>query len=145
MKISKNINNKKNLITNLTEILAKQLHEYHTKTTVHNYNEVDSLSYEQLPKERKNENIIAAKLALDLVYDDFFNNTSKDEITFSKEKIEKYAEIIHQERIKRKEKKNAKKWRETQIKPYDKLTEDEKQKDRDQVLLAINLLKQENT
>ena len=97
----------------------------------HGTNVVDiaNIEFEDLPSNRKYENIEAAKVVVDLVYDSVVN---WEEIT--PEKIEEMSKIVHEKWLER----NWVQWSfENQRVDYGELSESEKTKDRIQVELAI--------
>ena len=105
-------------------------------TEQHNWqNEVDiaSTTFENLPNDRQYENLQAARVATSLVYEAI---ASGEDIT--QEMIEDMSEQVHEERRKRNP--WEKSWN-LDI-PYDQLPEPEKVKDRNQVLLAIEVVRQ---
>ena len=93
-------------------------------------NQVDiaNTKFEDLPSDWKYENLEAAKVAVDLVYD----KISKWE-KITPEILEEMSAKVHEERLKRN---SWAKWWELDV-SYDKLPEVEKVKDRNQVLQAI--------
>lgn len=101
-------------------------HNWETKVDIIN------TKFKDLPNDRKKENLEAAKVALDLVYEKIAN---WEEITT--EITEKMSEIVHNERLKRN-------WIagsfENQRVEYEDLTEEEKAKDRNQIIRAIEVI-----
>ncbi len=93
-------------------------------------NQVDiaNTKFEDLPSDWKYENLEAAKVAVDLVYDKVLKWES-----ISPKALEEMSSKVHEERLKRN---SWAKWWELDV-PYDKLPEVEKVKDRNQVLQAI--------
>ena len=106
----------------------------------HNWQtEVDiaNTPFEDLPSDWKSENLEAAKVAVGLVYD-----IVKKWEKVTSEMIEKMAEIVHNKRLER----NWIEWSfENQRVHYEQLSEVEKEKDRNQLLQAIETVKQWNT
>ena len=97
--------------------------------------DIANTKFEDLPSNRKYENLEAAKVAVDLVYDKVIN---WEEIT--SEMIEKMSNIVHEKRLER----NGIEWSfENQRVVYQNLSEEEKVKDRIQVELAIQVIKSE--
>lgn len=94
-------------------------------------NKVDlaNTKFEDLPSDWKMENLKAAEVAIDLVYE----RLSKwEEIT--PQILEEMSKIVHNKRLER----NWIEWSfENQRVPYERLSESEKAKDRDQILQAI--------
>lgn len=103
----------------------------------HNWErKVDMLNskFEDLPNDRKKENLEAAKVAVDLVYEKILNREQ-----ISPEMIEEMSEIVHNERLKR----NWIAWSfENQRLDYKDLSEEEKTKDRNQIIRAIEIIKE---
>lgn len=93
-------------------------------------NQVDiaNTKFEDLPSDWKYENLEAAKVAVDLVYEKILKWES-----ISPKALEEMSSKVHEERLKRN---SWAKWWELDV-PYDKLPEVEKAKDRNQVLQAI--------
>ena len=100
-------------------------------------NQVDiaNTKFENLPSDWKYENLEAAKVAVNLVYE----KLNKWE-NISNEFIEETSAKVHEERLKRN---SRAKWWELDI-PYSDLPESEKAKDRNQVLQAIEIIKLRN-
>ena len=105
-----------------------QQHNWQTEIDLANTN------FEDLPQEWKHENLEAAKVVVELVYDKVAN---WEEIT--PEMIEEMARVVHDKRLER----NWTEWSfENQRVSYDQLDEEEKVKDRNQVKRAIEVIKQ---
>jgi len=102
----------------------------------HNWNaEVDiaNTKFEDLPSDRKYENLEAAKVAVWLVFDKVL-----DWVKITPEMIEEMSEIIHNKWLER----NWVAWSfEYQRVEYQQLSEEEKSKDRNQLLQAIEIVK----
>ena len=97
--------------------------------------DIANTKFEDLPSNRKYENLEAAKVAVDLVYDKVVN---WEEI--NSEIIEEMSKIVHEKRLER----NWIEWSfENQRVVYQKLSEEEKAKDRIQIQLAIQIIKSE--
>jgi len=96
--------------------------------------DIINTKFEDLPNDWKKENIEAAKVAVYLVYQKI---TNWEEIT--PEMIEEMSEIVHNERLKRN-------WItgsfENQRVEFKDLTEEEKVKDRNQIIRAIEIIKE---
>lgn len=88
-------------------------------------------SFDELPDDLKKENIMAARVVIDLVYDKLINN----EIITNND-IEVMSSIIHDEWIKR-----NKDCTPSLLVPYSLLPKEEQDKDRRQVMLAIEKVK----
>ena len=89
-------------------------------------------AFEDLPNNWQYENIQAAKVAVDLVYE-------RDLKGITSETIEKLSGIVHEKRLER----NWITWSfENQRVAYKDLSEEEKAKDRAQIEIAIKILKQ---
>lgn len=90
--------------------------------------------FKDLPLDRKKDNLDAAKVVIDLVYDKIVNG---EEIT--PEMIEEMSSVVHEAWMKR----NSweKESRPHLFVPYSELPEEEKAKDRDQILQAIEIIK----
>ena len=150
------IENDSEKMQSLTEIIASKFHEERRKSMIksdwtyesrienttdkerisnHNWEtkvDIINTKFEDLPNDRKKENLEAAKVALDLVYEKIVN---WEEIT--SEMIEEMSEIIHNERLKR----NWIAWSfENQRVKYKGLSEEEKAKDRNQINRAIEVI-----
>ena len=94
--------------------------------------DIANTTFEDLPDNWKHENIEAAKIAVDLVYE-------KDLEKISAETIEELSKIVHEKRLER----NWIAWSfENQRVSYKELSEEEKAKDRLQIEIAIKILKQ---
>ena len=97
--------------------------------------DIANTEFEDLPSNRKYENLEAAKLAVDLVYDSILawkQLLLKD--------IEEMSKIVHEKRLER----NGVQWSfENQRVAYQNLSEEEKSKDRIQIQLAIQIVKSE--
>lgn len=101
-------------------------HNWETKVDIIN------TKFEDLPNDRKKENLEAAKVAVKLVYEKI---TNWEKITV--ETIEEMSEIVHNERLKR----NWITWSfEIQRVEYKDLSEEEKAKDRNQIIRAIEVI-----
>ena len=100
-------------------------------------NQVDiaNTKFEDLPSDWKYENLEAAKVAVDLVYEKMLKWES-----ISPKALEEMSSKVHEERLKRN---SWAKWWKLDV-PYDKLPEVEKAKDRNQVLQAIETIKWRN-
>lgn len=97
--------------------------------------DIANTKFEDLPSNRKYENFEAAKVAVDLVYDKIVNWEEIDS-----EMIEKMSNIVHEKRLER----NWIEWSfENQRVGYQNLSEEEKEKDRIQIELAIQIIKSE--
>ena len=97
--------------------------------------DIANTKFEDLPSNRRYENLEAAKVVVDLVYEKVVN---WEEI--SSEMIEKMSKIVHEKRLER----NWVKWSfENQRVDYWDLSEDEKAKDRAQIELAMQIIKSE--
>ena len=95
--------------------------------------DIANTEFEDLPSNWKYENIEAAKVVVNLVYEKV---TKWEEIT--PEMIEEIARIVHQKRLER----NWKEWSfRYQRVLYEALSEEEKSKDRIQIKLAIKTIK----
>ena len=94
--------------------------------------DIANTDFEDLPDNWKHENIEAAKIAVNLVYE-------KDLEKISAETIEELSKIVHEKRLER----NWIAWSfENQRVSYKELSEEEKAKDRLQIEIAIKILKQ---
>ena len=97
--------------------------------------DIANTEFEDLPSNRKYENLEAAKLAVDLVYDSILawkQLLLKD--------IEEMSKIVHEKWLER----NWIKWSfENQRVDYENLSEEEKAKDRIQIELVIQIIKLE--
>ena len=97
--------------------------------------DIANTEFEDLPSNWKYENLEAAKVAVDLVYDKVVNS---EEI--NSKMIEEMSKIVHEKWLER----NWVKWSfENQRVAYQNLSEEEKAKDRIQIELAIQILKSE--
>ena len=95
--------------------------------------DIANTKFEDLPSNWKHENLEAAKVVVDLLYEKLLN---WKEIT--SRMVEEMSELIHDKRLER----NWKEWSfENQRVVYEELPEEEKSKDRVQVELAIKILK----
>ena len=94
--------------------------------------DIANTAFEDLPNNWQYENIQAAKVAVDLVYE-------KDLEKITAETIEELSNIVHEKRLER----NWIAWSfENQRVAYKDLSEEEKAKDRAQIEIAIKILKQ---
>ena len=97
--------------------------------------DIANTEFEDLPRNWKYENLEAAKVAVDLVYDKVVNWEK-----ISSEMIEEMSEIVHDKWLER----NWEQWSfENQRVDYGALSEEEKVKDRIQIELAIQIVKSE--
>ena len=97
--------------------------------------DITNTKFEDLPNNWKKENLEAAKVAVNLVYKKVVNG---EEIT--SEMIEQMSKVVHEKRLER----NWKEWSfENQRVDYKELSEEEKSKDRDQIRIAIQVIKSE--
>ena len=97
--------------------------------------DITNTKFEDLPNNWKEENLEAAKVAVNLVYKKVVNG---EEIT--SEMIEQMSKVVHEKRLER----NWKEWSfENQRVDYKELSEEEKSKDRDQIRIAIQVIKSE--
>ena len=97
--------------------------------------DIANTEFEDLPSNRKHENLEAAKVAVDLVYDKV---TNWEEI--NSEMTEEMSKIVHEKWLER----NGVQWSfENQRVDYQNLSEEEKAKDRIQIELAIQIIKSE--
>ena len=97
--------------------------------------DITNAKFEDLPNNWKKENLEAAKVAVNLVYKKVING---EEIT--SEMIEQMSKVVHEKRLER----NWKEWSfENQRVDYKELSEEEKSKDRDQIRIAIQVIKSE--
>lgn len=107
----------------------------------HGTDEVDiaNTKFEDLPSDWQYENLEAAKVAVDLVYEKV---SSGEEI--SPEMIENLSSVVHEKWLERNDRVyNLNYWNSILTQPYNALPEDEKAKDRAQILLAIDMIKSE--
>lgn len=96
--------------------------------------DIANTDFENLPDNWKYENIEAAKVAVDLVYEKILNLEK-----ISIETIEEMSKIIHEKRLER----NWIAWSfKNQRVAYKDLSEEEKAKDRAQIEIVIKILKQ---
>ena len=97
--------------------------------------DIANTEFEDLPSNRKQENLEAAKVAVDLVYEKIVNKEKVDS-----EMIEEMSKIVHEKWLER----NGVQWSfENQRVAYQNLSEEEKAKDRIQIELAIQIVKSE--
>jgi len=97
--------------------------------------DIANTEFEDLPLNRKYENLEAAKVAVDLVYEKVVNWEK-----INSEMIEEMSKIIHEKWLER----NGIQWSfENQRVDYQNLSEEEKAKDRIQIELAIQIIKSE--
>jgi hypothetical protein len=95
--------------------------------------DIANTKFEDLPSDRKYENLEAAKVAVWLVFDKVL-----DWVKITPEMIEEMSEIIHNKWLER----NWVAWSfEYQRVEYQQLSEEEKSKDRNQLLQAIEIVK----
>ena len=107
------------------------------RNIIHWTDEVDiaNTKFEDLSSNRKYENLQAAKVAVDLVYDKVLSWEWID-----LEMIEEMSKIIHEKWLER----NWVDWSfENQRVNYEKLSEEEKAKDRQQIKTVIQIIKSE--
>ena len=98
-------------------------------------NEVDiaNLSFAELPSDWQFENLEAAKVAINQVYDVMMGDTP-----VTKEQIEAMSSVVHDEWLKRNSWVfNPQNGNPDQAKPYQELSPEEKAKDRDQIKAAM--------
>ena len=97
--------------------------------------DIANTKFEDLPNNWKLENLQAAQVVVDLVYEKV---ESWEEIT--PEMIEEMSKIVHQKRLER----NWEEWSfENQRVDYEDLSEEEKAKDRVQIQIAIKIISEE--
>ena len=97
--------------------------------------DIANTKFEDLPSNRKYENLQAAKVVVNLVYDKVVNWE-----IFNSEMIEEMSEVVHEKWLER----NWVEWSfENQRVDYENLSEEEKAKDRAQIELAIQIIKSE--
>ena len=97
--------------------------------------DIANTEFEDLPDNWKYENFEAAKVAVDLVYERVVNW-----LEISPEMIEKMSKIVHEKRLER----NWIAWSfENQRVDYEKLSEEEKAKDRVQIEIAIQIISED--
>ena len=95
--------------------------------------DIANTKFEDLPSNRKYENLQAAKVVVNLVYDKVVNWE-----IFNSEMIEEMSEVVHEKWLER----NWVEWSfENQRVDYENLSEEEKAKDRAQIELAIQIIK----
>ena len=95
--------------------------------------DIANTKFEDLPSNRKYENLQAAKVVVNLVYDKVVNWE-----IFNSEMIEEMSEVVHEKWLER----NWVEWSfENQRVEYKRLPEEEKTKDRVQIELAIQIIK----
>ena len=110
-------------------------------TQRHGTDDVDiaNTSFEDLPSNWQYENLEAARVAVDLVYEKVING---EEIT--PEMIEEMASVVHEKWLERNDWVYDKEyWNPVLAQPYEALPEDEKAKDRAQIEAAIQIIKSE--
>ena len=97
--------------------------------------DIANTKFEDLPSNWKYENLEAAKVAVDLVYEKIVNREKIDS-----KMIEEMSKIVHEKWLER----NGVQWSfENQRVAYQNLSEEEKAKDRVQIELAIQIVKSE--
>ena len=98
--------------------------------------DIANTKFEDLPSNWQYENLEVARVVIDLVYDKI---VAGEEIT--PEMVEEMSSVVHEAWMKRNswEKEN----RPHLFVPYSELPEEEKAKDRDQILQAIEIIKSE--
>ena len=107
-----------------------RIQQHNWKTEV----DIVNTEFEDLPSNRKYENLEAAKVAISLVSEKVLN---WEEI--NSESLEEMAEIVHNKWLER----NWMEWSfDFQRVSYDQLSEEEKAKDRNQLLQAIEIVKE---
>ena len=117
-------------------MIEKSRDEKRTKEHWTDLVDIANTEFESLPSNWKYENFEAAKLAVNLVYDKVANW-----VDVSSEMIEKMSKVVHEKWLER----NWIDWSfENQRVDYKKLSEEEKDKDRMQIKLAINVIELEN-
>lgn len=110
-------------------------------TQRHGTDDVDiaNTSFEDLPSNWQYENLEAARVAVDLVYEKVING---EEIT--PEMIEEMSSVVHEKWLERNDWVYHKEyWNPVLAQPYEALPEDEKAKDRAQIEAAIQIIKSE--
>ena len=110
-------------------------------TQRHGTDDVDiaNTSFEDLPSNWQYENLEAARVAVDLVYEKVING---EEIT--PEMIEEMSSVVHEKWLERNDWVHHKEyWNPVLAQPYEALPEDEKAKDRAQIEAAIQIIKSE--
>lgn len=106
-----------------------------TKNHWTDFVDIANTKFEDLPSNRKYENIEAAKVVVNLVYDKVVNWED-----INSEMIEEMSEVVHEKWLER----NWVEWSfENQRVDYERLSEEEKDKDRMQIELAIQIIKSE--
>ena len=114
-------------------MIEKSQDEIRTKKHWTDIVDITNTDFEDLPDNWKHENIEAAKVAVDLVYDKLVN---LEKIT--NETIEEFSNIVHKKWLER----NWISWSfENQRIAYNNLSEEEKEKDRLQIKIAIEIIK----
>ena len=98
--------------------------------------DIANTKFEDLPSNWQYENLKVARVVIDLVYDKI---VAGEEIT--PEMVEEMSSVVHEAWMKRKKKKKEN--RPHLFVPYSELPEEEKAKDRDQILQAIEIIKSE--
>lgn len=94
--------------------------------------DIANTKFEDLPSNRKYENLQAAKVAANLVYERVVNWEN-----FNSEMIEEMSEVVHEKWLER----NWVEWSfENQRVDYQNLSEEEKKKDRLQIEIAIQII-----
>lgn len=97
--------------------------------------DIANTKFEDLPSNRRYENLQAAQVVVDLVYDKVVN---WEEISW--EMIERMSKVVHEKWLER----NWVEWSfENQRIAYEKLSEEEKEKDRIQIEIAIQIISEE--
>ena len=118
-------------------MIEKSEDEIRTKKHWTDTVDIANTNFEDLPDNWKYENIEAAKVAVDLVYEKILNLEK-----FSIETIEEMSDIVHEKRLERN-------WLagsfENQRVSYENLSEEEKAKDRAQILTAIRIIQNDLT
>ena len=95
--------------------------------------DIANTKFEDLPSNRKYENLQAAEVVVNLVYDKVVNWED-----INSEMIEEMSEVVHEKWLER----NWVEWSfENQRVDYERLSEEEKDKDRAQIQLAIQIIK----
>jgi hypothetical protein len=97
--------------------------------------DIANTEFEDLPSNWKWENIEAAKVVVDLVYEKVVKC-----LEITSEMMEKMSKIVHDKRLER----NWIEWSfENQRVDYEKLSEEEKAKDRAQIEIAIKIISED--
>jgi len=113
-------------------MIEKSKDEIRTKKHWTDTVDIANTNFEDLPDNWKYENIEAAKVAVDLVYEKILNLEK-----FSIETIEEMSDIVHEKRLERN-------WLagsfENQRISYKDLSEEEKEKDRLQIKIAMEII-----